>query len=329
MSLTWMPGVIAGTGIVCSIAALSLNAASLAAGSPTLARLDRAPLPGEGLRTTMIRRYRMAGRVRPLLFWFGKDDVGLARVTWRSADDGRRAYELLVGTDPAKAPRGLNKWGFVAEQTNGADGQLLALMTGDDTASYDEAAAEAAGPRSAGDFRAIAGQVVSGRSAWRTARIATTRAFSVHDVDATLDRVRTDAATGVPRERALPEGVRPGFLVALADFVERDVDRAGRPGLDAVRSTQGEDAPVRYVFGQGLYELTRRESKPTSVQLGSRSVAAIRSTFEITTQATNARTRFDVSVGTEGTLAGVPVAAEWQPRWWLKVALTLQETAVP
>lgn len=80
---------------------------------------------------------------------------------------------------------------------------------------------------------------------------------------------------------------------------------------------------------EGLSELTRRESKPTSVHVGDRTVAAIRSTFEITTRATHARTRFDVSVGTDGSLAGVPLAAEWQPRWWLRVALTLQEPAVP
>jgi hypothetical protein len=321
-----MPGVIAGTGFVFSIAVFHVGATTGVPVPRELTLSERAPLPGEGLRTTTVRRYRMAGRVRPLLFWFGKDDVGLARITWRSADDGRRAYELLVGTDPAKAPRGLNKWGFVAEQTDGATGHLLAMMTGDDTASYDDAAADAERPRGTGDFRAIAGAVAGGRSAWRTTRIATTRAFTVHDVDATLDRVRTDAAAAVPRERALTEDVRPGFLVALAELIERDVRGSLREGA---ASAPPEHSRVRYVFGQGLYELARRESKPISVQLGDRTVAAIRSTFEITTQATNARTRFDVSIGTNGELAGVPVAAEWQPRWWLKVALTLQESAVP
>lgn len=314
MFRTWMPGVIAGTGVVCALVVPPIRAASRVL-APAVLTLDRAPLPGEGLDRTMVRRYRMAGRVRPLFFWFGKDDVGLARITWRSADDGRRAYELLVGTDPGKAPRGLNKWGFVAEQTDArGNGQLLALMTGDDTASYDEAAADAERPGGAGDFRAIVGRLAGGRSAWSTTRIATAHAFSVHDVDATLDRVRVDAAASVPRERPAPIGVRPGFLVALADLIERDDSQAG---------------PVRYLFGQGLYELTRRDSQRVSVDLRGCTVAAVRSRFEITTLATGARTRFEVAVGTEGPLAGVPIAMEWQPRWWLKVSLTLQDSAAP
>jgi len=60
----------------------------------------------------------------------GRDDVGLGRVAWRQDESGRTGYELLIGTDPGKAPRGLNRWGFVAEQSTAEGGELLALMTG-------------------------------------------------------------------------------------------------------------------------------------------------------------------------------------------------------
>ncbi|MBM3770324.1 MAG: hypothetical protein FJW27_03380 [Acidimicrobiia bacterium] len=109
-----IPGVIAGTGLVFSIAVLHVGATARFTVSHPITLSERTPFPGEGCHTTMVRRYRMAGRIRPLLFWFGKDDVGFARITWRSADEGCRAYELLVGTDPNRAPRGLNKWGFIA-----------------------------------------------------------------------------------------------------------------------------------------------------------------------------------------------------------------------
>ena len=33
-------------------------------------------------------KYRMLARVRPLLFWISKDNVGGARIDWRGADDG-------------------------------------------------------------------------------------------------------------------------------------------------------------------------------------------------------------------------------------------------
>jgi hypothetical protein len=265
----------------------------------------------------------MAGRIRPLLFWFGKDDIGLARITWRTADDGSRAYEMLVGTDPTKAPRAMNKWGFISEEASGSGGRLLALMTGNDTASYDEAAAEVETPGGAGDFRAIVGRVENGASAWKTTRIATANAFSIHDVDSALGRIREDAAAAAQHEQPLPNGARPGFLVALADLIDRGAALApNTPGARAARQQR-----VRYVFGQGTYELYLREARPETLLLDGRSLAVIRSSFEIKTLATDARTRFDVLFGTEPGLENVPVAAEWQPRWWLKVELRLQPAA--
>lgn len=322
------PGLCAGLGLVLSFVALGpspLGAAGApaAAGRPAIAMSRAEPLPGDGLRTEAVRHYRMDGRIRPLLFWFGKDDIGLARITWRTADSGARGYEMLVGTDPKKAPRALNKWGFIAEQVNGTDGRLLALMTGTDTANYEEAAADAEHQGDGGDFRAILASVERGAAAWRTARIATPSAFSIHDVDAALDRVRDETAAAAPRQQPLSPGTRPGFLVALAELIEQGAGQP--PGSAAARAARQQR--IRYAFGQGTYELTLRDTTRAITQLEGRDVAVIRSAFEIRTLATDARTRFDVLFGTSGQLANVPVAAEWQPRWWLKVALRLADSA--
>ena len=72
----------------------------------------------------------MSGAVRPLLFWISREDVGFARITWRRGGDGLRGYEFLVGTDPARAPRALNRWGYIVEDAQGGDGSVLALMMG-------------------------------------------------------------------------------------------------------------------------------------------------------------------------------------------------------
>ena len=320
------PGRWAGTGLVLSFLAL-VAAAAPRATAPTASATGVAsliePMPGDGLRTTAVRHYRMDGRIRPLLFWFGKDDIGLARITWRAATDGARGYEMLVGTDPQRAPRALNKWGFIAEQVSGTNGRLLALMTGNDTASYDDAAADAEQAHTSGDFRAILASVEGGAGAWRTARINTATALSIHDVDATLDRVRQEASAVAARQQPLPAGTRPGFLVALAELIESGANQP--PGSPAAR-TAGQQR-LRYAFGQGLYELSLRGSERTTVTLDRGVTPVIRSSFEIRTLATDARTRFDVLFGTSGTLAQVPVAAEWQPRWWLKVALRLADSA--
>lgn len=322
MHVASKPGVIAGTGFVLSIGvslALMTDLGARVPEAPAAPAAVADPLPGEGLHTAAVRRYRMAGRIRPLLFWIGKDDIGLARITWRTADDGARAYEMLVGTDPAKAPRAMNKWGYIAEEVNGSGGRLLALMTGNDAASYSEAAADVERPGGTGDFRAIVGHVANGASAWKTARIATTTAFSIHDVDSALGRIREDATAGAPGQQPLPHGARPGFLVALADLIERGAGLT--PGTPAARAALAQR--VRYVFGQGTYDLSLRSARAETLVLDGHSLAVIRSSFEITTLATNARTRFDVLFGTGQGLENVPVAAEWQPRWWLKVELRL------
>ena len=168
----------------------------------------------------MTRHYTMAGKVRPLLFWIGKEDIGIARIVWRRGESGAVGYEFLVGTDPVKAPRSINRWGYIAEDVDGADGSLLALMTGADEANYNEAAANSARPPGSGDFRAIHARVLRGASTWQTARVTTPSALTVRDVDDALDRVRRETAAAAPRGMSLPPGARPGFLTAVAEMID-------------------------------------------------------------------------------------------------------------
>jgi hypothetical protein len=315
------------TGIACIALAASPRAAAPPVGGQIAGSQRSATelqaLPGEGLRQVRVLRYTMDGRIRPLLFWFGRDDIGFARVVWREGDLGARGYELLVGTDPAKAPRALNRWGYVAEEVAGAKGTLLALMTGSDEGSYDEVAANAAHQASGGDFRAIRSELQGTTRSWQTARVATAADFTVHDVDAALERVRRETAAAARREDQAPAGSRSGFLVALAELIDLGAGSATtRSGAKVSRD------PVRYVFGQNTYELRLKETQTGSLTIDGRPTPIVRSSFEIRTLTTDARTRFDVTFGSAGHLLNVPVAVEWQPRWWLKVGLRL-ETAAP
>ena len=278
------------------------------------------PPVGDGaLRPVSTRRYVMSGKVRPLLFWIGKDDIGVARIVWRRGEGGGVGYEFLVGTDPAKAPRALNRWGYIAEDVEGTGGSLLALMTGADEGSYADAESSAARPPGAGDFRAISSRVGGGATTWQTARVTTPSALTVHDVDAALDRVRHETSAVAARTMPLPAGARPGFLTAVAELLDQAV-RSVHDHSDLRALTR---ARVTYVFGQGAYELQVREAEPIRIDRGGESVPAVRTGFEIRTLTTNVRTRFELTSGTSGELAGVPLAISWQPRWWLQVALRL------
>jgi hypothetical protein len=63
-----------------------------------------------------VHQYRLAARIRPLLFWIGKDNVGDACLTWLKEADGEPGYGLLIGSDPARAPLEINRWGYVSER---------------------------------------------------------------------------------------------------------------------------------------------------------------------------------------------------------------------
>jgi hypothetical protein len=68
--------------------------------APRLSPASRQPAAG-----SIERRYRMAARIRPLLvFWITRENVGGARIVWLRRDDGMRGWELLIGSDPLRAP---------------------------------------------------------------------------------------------------------------------------------------------------------------------------------------------------------------------------------
>src|SRR5215813_2152016 len=61
--------------------------------------------------------YAMTARVRLLFFWVGKDDVGggYIRRGVASEDPREEFFQVLFGSDPAKAPRSINRWGAGTE----------------------------------------------------------------------------------------------------------------------------------------------------------------------------------------------------------------------
>src|SRR5262245_29355360 len=60
--------------------------------------------------------YSMSVRIRPLLFWISREEVGggYIRRLDSPADPRLRAIEVLFGSDPARA-KGVNRWGSGSE----------------------------------------------------------------------------------------------------------------------------------------------------------------------------------------------------------------------
>src|SRR6202521_894334 len=106
----------------------TLGLLSVCAGSPFIARAQVPQDIQAALQhTTELMRaplhvdaqfdYTMTARLRLLLFWVGKDDVGggYIRRGTLPRDPASDVIELLIGSDPAKAPRAINRWGAASE----------------------------------------------------------------------------------------------------------------------------------------------------------------------------------------------------------------------
>lgn len=72
-------------------------------------------------------RYRIAGKVRMLFFWSGRDDVGGARLTWRGGEHTTAA--LLAGSHPERAPKRLNQWIYLREDGSANSAEVFAVRS--------------------------------------------------------------------------------------------------------------------------------------------------------------------------------------------------------
>jgi hypothetical protein len=274
-------------------------------------------------------RYRMSAAVRPLLFWIRTRNVGGARITWRGDGDGYRGYELLLGSDPRRAPRRINRWGWVREDAHPGGATMVGLMRKTEAESLDEARTTLAGEGKGGFvFKAISTRVANGEGRAENMLWRVGSDYTYRDLGELLQMLES-APPGVPRVRTarLPEDTRPGFLFAVAELVERGV-AAATPPEGARRLLAGGSLP--FTFNASLYDLRLRTSEwvEAATYGGRRYGRLVRMRFESFNRELGTRERFTLVCGTEGRWARVPVFIEYQPKWWFKAEGVLDETEV-
>jgi hypothetical protein len=290
----------------------------LALAAPTVSA-QQTPLP-----VVSEHHYRMLAKVRPLLFWISRDDVGGARVSWRADDRGDFGLELLIGSDPQKAPRQINRWGYIAEEVRGTEAHVLGVMKQSNEQSVSEAEKVLDGDGKGGYvFRAIRGTATDSQASAGVTTVRVARDLTYRDISPLLDMISSADDRPEKRAVALPPGTKPGFLVALADLVGKSVEAFGRP--DGKPGTTKQTASFVY-FG-ALYDLTMKNTDDlrTATISGRRYTNLARSEFEMRSRTTGETTRFQLTYGTRGPLAGVPIHAVYQPRWWFEVQLFLDD----
>jgi hypothetical protein len=304
---------------------LALAAVLVALDVPATAGSSPAsPLSGGSVER---HHYSISARIRPLLvFWIGRSGIGDAEVTRRQGPS-EAGYSLLIGSDPDRAPRRINRWGYIDEEIRGGEATLIGLMTESDEDSIKQAEANIA-RHAAGDrtFKIIRATVDGDQATSTVTSVAAPAEYSFRQVGTMLELARRESSEGregSPRVIRLPSGTRPGFLAAVAELMHRHVDQWHASG----RVQPGGSIP--YVYHGRIYELRATRTRPlASVQVGGAAYAHVIATdFETRSTYDGEVTQFAITYGTEGPLAEIPLAASYQPRWWMQIELTLDDAA--
>jgi len=265
--------------------------------------------------------YMMSARVRPLLFWVGRSNVGDAIVARATAPHEVR-YSLLIGSDPDRAPRRINRWGYIEETIRGDAATVVGLMTDSDEESVEEAETNLRKEgRGAHTFRVIHAAIDAEQSRSVVTAVAAPADYSFREVRALL-ALASDGQAGQSRVVRLPQGTRPGFLSAISEVIHAQADSARAGALHA-------GSPVTYVYHGKLYEIrsTNVELKPTLEVNSSRYARVVSAQFVTKSQKDGEETRFALSYAIDGRLAEVPLSISYQPRWWMQVSLALADDA--
>ncbi len=266
-------------------------------------------------------RYRIAGKIRPLLFfWISKDDVGGARIRLRRGEHGASGLDLLIGSDPARAPRRINRWGFILEESHGEDTTVVGVMKKSDEDTLDEAksnvAREAQGQVV---FKMIQATVNQNESVSRVTVATVPRDFSYRELNTLMAAIARGPSPPKVRRIPVPPGGRPGLLTAISELLNDGVEAARRTGRAPGRQS------LAYAYYAKQYDVVRTstEVEKHATYGGVSYPRVLRADFELRARGESWTERFTIVCGIDGQMADLPVFVSYQPRWWLAVEMVL------
>jgi hypothetical protein len=291
--------------------ALVVTQGLIGSGSTQIAPGVPIGVPGRDLPVVREHRYRMAGKIRLLMLWVGRDDVGSGVIRWRGAGDAK-AIELLIGSDPKRAPGQLNKWGYLVEAMRGSESSVVGLISQENDDRLSEVKAGLKTRKEQRAFDTIRGYVAASGGMARVGTLYASSHLTYHDADKVLKDVLADGSLAV-KHVARNGAVRPGFLTSLTELLAASLDK------------KNYSQSIRYIHGDRLYQLRLIESTPLArFERDGRSWQnVIRGSFETGEAGNRSGTRFELVYGASGALTGIPIVISYQPKWWLQVDLVL------
>ena len=288
--------------------------------------------------------YVMTVRVRFLFFWGGKDDVGggYIRMGVSKSDPRQELLQVLFGSDPAKAPRAINRWGAGTEVVWHKDPAVHPAKTDDVVASaffgfmksskgksLSEMQEELRKEKNGGEhqFTGILSRVESGRAISLVVPLSSSEDYNLHQYSQAepimLERLSSSDKAARTLDNA-PGCSRVGeFLGGVSQLADAAIEGGKAP------------QSLCYVYDAQVNTLTLEHLEPVhtwSVKVNSAKGGTLteqsygellQADFVTTHQTTGKKVYFTLLLGTQGALRGVPVQIRYQPNWWFQIVLNL------
>jgi hypothetical protein len=306
--------------------------------------------------------YDMTVRVRLIFFWAGRDDVGGGYIRRGVAADNPREemLQILFGSDPAKAPRAINRWGagteavwhkdpVGGERSSNASGQpgvddvvastFFGFMKSSAGKSVSEMQDELKKEKSGGahQFKGIVSQVESGHARSLVVPLASDQDYTLNQYPQAEQVILGKLTAAEKPTRVLDEtgdcARAGGFLDAVSQLADGAVRNSGAPGATAATSSSAKslcyiyDSQVNTLTLEHLETLEKLDVKISAAKGGTLAEKSydhlLQANFVSAHQATGKRVYFTILLGTQGDLRGVPVQIRYQPNWWFQVVLNL------
>ena len=294
--------------------------------------------------------YVMTARVRLLFFWAGKDDVGggFIRKGFSKNDPHQELLQVLFGSDPAKAPRAINRWGAGTEVVRhkeatstpaGGDDVVSSAFFGfiksSSGKSVSEMQEELKKEKDHGEhqFTGILSRVDAGRAISLTVPLASEIDYNLHQYaeaePVMLEKLSTSERPARILENA-PGCSRAGeFLGTVSELLDAALqNHGGRLSLCYVYDAQVNILTVEHAVAVPKLAIKVKTAK--GAMLADRTYEDLLETdFLTANQATGRKVYFSILVGTKGDQRGVPVQIRYQPNWWFQVVLNLLPKSPP
>jgi hypothetical protein len=289
--------------------------------------------------------YIMTARVRLLVFWAGKDDVGGGYIRRGvSIDDPHQEFfQVLFGSDPAKAPRAINRWGAGTEVSLHKDPVKAVAANDDVTASaffgfmkssrgksVSEMQEELRKEKDHGEhsFTGILSRVEPAQAISLVVNLQSDTDYNLHQFEMAeplmLDKIGGSAqpVRSLQDQQRCPRAKE--FLATVAELM--DAGLAGQPAhvsrcyvYDAQENTLTLESvsllPTMAVHLTGPSNSSLLDSSYSNL---------MQLDFVSTHKITGKKVYFSIVTGTQGELRAVPVQIRYQPNWWFQVVLNLR-----